>query len=84
MLLSLSCIRFFRDQPRRWVAFGLLWAAERLVRTGLRLYQRRFISLLVFRYILSTARALERAAIKVGFGIKHRTIGRIPPKRILK
>ena len=84
MLHALPCIRSVRDQPRRWAAFGLLWAAEGIARTGLRLYQRRFISLLVFRYILSTARALERAAIKVGFGIKHRTIGRTRPKRILK
>jgi hypothetical protein len=78
-------MRFVRDQPLRWAAYGLglVWAAEGIARAGLRLYGRRFIALGDFRCMLSAARALERAALKVGFGIKRRTIGRTPPKRVL-
>jgi hypothetical protein len=34
--------------------------------------------------VLSAARALERAALKVGFGIKHRTSARTSHKRVLR
>ena len=84
MLHTGSCMRSVRDQPLRWAAFGLLWAAERIARTGLRLYRHRFIGLGYFRWLLFAARVLERAAVKVGFGIKRRTIGRTPRKRVLK
>ena len=84
MLHALTWIRLVRDQPLRWAALGLLWAAEGIARTGLRLYQRRFIGVGDLRCVLSAARALERAALKVGFGIKHRTSARTPHKRVLR
>lgn len=84
MHFSLSRMRFVRDQPLRWAAFGLVWAAEGIARAGLCLYRRRFIGFGDFRCMLSAARAFQRAAIKVGSGIERRNIGRTSLRRVLK
>jgi hypothetical protein len=78
MLLVLSSIRFVYNQFRRWVAFGLLWVAEWLIRTSLQLFRKGVIGRVDFRYVLSVARILERGGVGVGFGFRRRAIRRTP------